>query len=96
MAARVIVGILALACGSICGLVSGSAYSEMTDKVNERLPKEQQFAELWWYASKYQRLHREYKRLYPEGRLLLRVRVLTVAMFACWLICAWGIGLFAK
>jgi hypothetical protein len=90
------VGIVALACVSICGLVASLASFEMVDKVNEMLPKGQQFAALGWYFSKYQRLNREYKRLYPGGHLLLKVRLLTALMFACLLICAWGFGFFTR
>lgn len=96
MATRMMVAIAALACVSICGLVATLANSEMVDKVNGKLPKGEQFAELGWYWSKYQRLHREYKRLYPGGRLLFKVRVLTAMMFACLLICAWVLGFFAR
>jgi hypothetical protein len=91
-----IVGIVALAGVSICGLVGSLASFEMVDKVNDMLPKEQRFAALGWYFSKYQRLNREYKRLYPDGRLLLKVRVLTALMFACLLICALSFGFFAR
>lgn len=96
MSTRVIVGIVALACISICGLVATFANFEMVDKVNGKLPKAEQFALLGWYWSKRQRLHREYKRLYPDGRLLLKVRVLTALTFACLLICAWSFGLFGR
>ena len=96
MKTRVIFAVAALACVSVCGLVASLTIFEMVDKVNDMLPKGEQFAPLGWYFSKYQRLNREYKRLYPAGRLLLRVRVLTVLMFACLLICAWGLGFFSR
>jgi hypothetical protein len=96
MATRVIVGVVALACFSICGMLSTFTRYEMMDKVNEKLPKEEQFGALWWYASKYQRLNREYKRLYPDGDLLLKIRVLIALMFACLLVCVLGFGIFAK
>jgi len=91
-----VVGLVALAGVSICGLVGSLTSMEMVDKVNEMLPKGEQFAPLGWYFSKYQRLNHEYKRLYPDGRLLLRVRVLTALMFACLLICALSFGFFAR
>jgi hypothetical protein len=96
MATRVIVGVVALVCFSICGMLSTFTRYEMMDKVNEKLPKEEQFGALWWYTSKYQRLNLEYKRLYSDAGLLLKVRVLTALMFACLLVCAWGFGIFAK
>ena len=96
MGARVIVGIIALAGVSIFGLVATLANFEMMDRVNEKLPDGEQFAALGWYFSKQQRLRREYKRLYPSGRLLFKVRVLAALMFASLLICAWGFGFFTK
>jgi len=94
---RFVVGGIALACITVCGLTGTLASYEMMDKVNAKLPKEEQF-EAWrgWYAGKTLRLHREYKRLYPEGRLLFRVRMLMAIMFACVAICAWCFRFFAK
>jgi hypothetical protein len=68
----------------------------MVDQVNDRLPKKEQFDPLGWYLSKYQRLQREYKRLYPEGLLLLQYRVACALGIVCLFICAWGFGFFAK
>jgi len=96
MTIRLIVGIVALACVSICGLIATFTRFEMIDRVNENLPEEKQFEMLGWYFSKTQRPHREYRRMYPDGRLLLKVRVLTALMFACLLICAWSFGFFVK
>jgi hypothetical protein len=96
MSARVVIEIAALGCIAICGLISTLANWEMVDKVNAKLPKEEQFAALWWGGSKFMRLHREYKRLYPDGSLLLGVRALTVLMIVCLLVCAWEFGFFTK
>jgi len=92
MTLRVIVGIVALACVSVFGLVASLINFEIMDKVNEELPEREQFAALGWYFSKYQRLHREYQRLYPDGRLRLKFRVALTLMFTCGLICAWCFG----
>ena len=92
MTARFIVGIVALAGVSVCGLLASLATFELVDKVNDNLPREEQFAPLGWYLFKYQRLNREYKRLYPDGRQLVKVRVLTALMFVFLLISAWGFG----
>ena len=94
MTPRLIVGIVALAVFAICGTVGSFASFEMIDKVNDKLPEEERFAFLGWYFSKYQRLWREYERLYPDGQLLLKVRRLRARAIACLLICAWGLGFF--
>jgi hypothetical protein len=95
MAARVIIGIIALACISVCGIMFHLVSTEMVDKVNEKLPEGGQFGALGWYLPKTQRLHREYRRFYPDGRLLLRFRVVIAVAIVCFLICAWSIGFFA-
>ena len=69
---------------------------EIIDRVNERLPEKEKFDWIGWYLSKRSRLVREYKRFYPEGRLLVRVRFSEAFMFACLFIAAWCFGLFAK
>jgi hypothetical protein len=68
---------------------------DIVDRVNEKLPKEEQLVLLGWHSLKYPGLYREYKRLYPDGRLLFKVRLLTGLSFACILICVWGFGIFA-
>ena len=95
MAPRVMIGVLALAGAAVCGLFSTTASFEMVNQVNEKLAKEDQFAELGWYLPKTVRLHREYKRLYPFGRLSRHVHVLGGLMFFCLLICAWSFGFFS-
>jgi len=60
---RVILGIAALACGSACGMLSNLVFLEMMDKVNEKLPKTEQFEQFSWYAEKTVRLYREYNEV---------------------------------
>ena len=96
MTARQILGGIALACVSVMGIISTLTSLEMVDKVNERLPKEEQFDPAWWYMEKTLRLHREYKRLFPHERLHLKLWVLAGLMFACSIASAWGFGFFGK
>jgi hypothetical protein len=96
MSARIFVAVMSMLCVSVCGLLATFANLEMLDQVNSKLPESEQFSMLGWYFSKYQRLHRYYKLYYPEGRLHLRVRILTGVMFACLVIAAWSLGLFTK
>jgi len=55
----------------------------MVDAVNAKLPTKDQFDHLWWYPNKTFRLHREYRRLYPDGGLLRRQGILVTLMFLC-------------
>ena len=94
MTIHVMVGIAALACAAVCGMIGTFAAFEMMDKVNDKLPREQQFDPSGWYPPKYQRLQSEYRRLYPDGPLLVKARVVMVLLFTCLLVAAWGFGLF--
>jgi hypothetical protein len=96
MTIRYIVGIIALVGVSICGLVAAFLNFEMIDKVNERLPADENLDWLGWHLAKYQRLNQEYKRLYPEGRLPSKIRVVMGIMFACLVACVWGFQNFPK
>jgi hypothetical protein len=72
MEPHIIFGIVALACFIACGMIGAFTYFNIVDEVNDKLPKEEQFGWLGWYLDKVQRLHREYKSLHPDRRLLLK------------------------
>ncbi len=95
-AARIAIGIVGLVGLLILGLASSLVSSEIVEKVNDRLPKEQQFAPLWWYWPRTRRLWQEYTRLYPDGALLRKLRTLGVLAFACLVTSGWAIGLFGR
>jgi hypothetical protein len=95
MSSQVTIGVIALVFVVACGLISTLGNLRMVEKVNEKLPQEEQIAPLGWYFSKTLRLHREYKRLYPDGHLLLMVRLLIALMAVCLLTCGWGFGFMA-
>jgi hypothetical protein len=96
MTAHGIIGITAFICGVVCAITGSFVAFQMVDKVNDKLPEECQFSPIWWYWSKYQRLFAEYKKLYPDGRLLRRFRILGVLAFAYLLASAWGLGFFSR
>lgn len=96
MSTRLLIGIAAIAGVSVCGLISVHVNFKMMDQVNGRLPEDAQFSPLGWYVSKTLRLHREYRRLFPGGPLLLRVRLLTALMFGSLIVCAWALGFFGR
>jgi hypothetical protein len=96
MSTHLIVAIIALVCGTFCGMSASFAIFEMVDKVNEQMPEQHQFAHYGWYWFKYRRLIGEYRRLYPDGSLVRRYRLLIVIMVGCLLISAWGLGFFAR
>ena len=77
-----------LLCVGAFGLASTITGFAIVEAVNAKLPEREQFDPFWWGPSKTFRLRREYRRLYPEGKLLRRQSVLAVAMFVCILLAA--------
>jgi hypothetical protein len=94
MTLRMIIGIAAIAGVSALGLLSSLTSYKMMDEVNARLPKERRFGPFGWWAGKTLHLHGEYRRLFPDGKLLARFWTTTALMFACLLAAAWAIGFF--
>jgi hypothetical protein len=95
VALRVILGILALVCGSVSFAMFTTATRKMVDQVNERLPEADRFEQTLSRTNSL-RLHRQYNELFPCGHLSRRINLLVVSMFACMLTCAWSLGLFGK
>jgi len=91
MSGHWIIAVLALVCATIFNIWSGLITSEIVDKVNERLPPDQQFSHLWWYWAKYRRLDAAYGAYYPEGQLRRRSRRLFYVTCFFMIICAWAI-----
>jgi hypothetical protein len=96
MTLRLMIGILALSIMSTCLLISSLKAMQMADRVNEKFPKQDRFKPSWWHTSKQQRLILEYKRLYPDGRLLTQHRIAMWAGFGCLPFVAWGFGFFPR
>ena len=91
---RIIVGISALICVSVMGVLSTIVGLQMLEQVNKKLPRDAELEELGWYWLKKQRLHHEYGRLYPNGKLLKKVRIFFGLGIVGLLVSAWGFGLF--
>jgi hypothetical protein len=96
MSIRLIVGIAAVAVVTACGLLSTLISYKITDQVNGKLPKDEQFSLIGWYFPKNLRLYREYRRLFPEGQLLRQVLLRFGVMFGCLVVGAWAIGFFGR
>src|SRR5436309_4959031 len=99
MPVRMSILVLAMLSVSTCGMLSTFLLWKIVDQVNLRLPAEQRFSVLGWYLDKHWRVLREYRRLYPTGVLVRRLRrmimcaiaSLTLAMFALGF--GWGAAL---
>ena len=92
MTLRLASAFVLLLCVGAFGLASTINQFAMVEAVNARLPSREQFDSFWWGPAKIVRLQSEYRRLYPDGRLLLRQGVLVAAMFVCILLAALFLG----
>ena len=94
MTAQIIVAMVALGCGLVCGILGTLTNFEIVDQVNKNLPDGEQFDHAWWYMSKTLRLRRRYRELYPDGGLVARMNILIAIMFLCGLVVAWELRFF--
>jgi hypothetical protein len=83
--------VAAMSCAFGASLVTYAIVGE----INRKLPDDQRFSYLWWYPAKYERVRREYHRLYPQGRLLSYGYVLIALAFVFLLGFAWELGFFS-
>ena len=93
MTARLGLTCVLLLCVGGFGLASTINQFAIVDAVNAKLPGGDQFDVIGWWPHKTLRLHREYRRLYPNGGLLRRQGVLATAMHFCIVVAASLIGL---
>jgi hypothetical protein len=77
-------------CAGVFGIASTVYHFAIIEAVNAKLPSDDQFGYLVWYQARILRLHREYRRLYPHGKLLIRAGIFAVLMWCCIVV---GMGL---
>jgi hypothetical protein len=75
-------------------LVSTLLLYAMIGQVNQLLPDTEQISYLFMYAGKAPRVKREYKRLFPRGRLATIRAAVNVLSFLLLVICAVQLGFF--
>ena len=85
--------IVLLLCVGVLGFAGTINQFAIVDAVNAKLPVGDQFDAIGWWLPKTLKLHREYRRLYPDGGLLWRQGVLASAMLFCIVLAAGLIGL---
>ena len=76
MTLRLALALVFLLCVSGFGLAAAINHMAIVEAVNAKLPTAEQFGELGWGPSKRVKLSNEYRRLYPDGKLLRRGRIL--------------------
>jgi hypothetical protein len=92
MTPRIILAIAAFLAALIC-IVSGNvAMYSMMVRMNRILPATEQIGYLGFNPAKILRIFREYRRLYPQGRLNSLCKGFVAAGFAFMIVFAWALG----
>ncbi len=80
--------------GIICGLLSSLTVIRMIEEINRKRPANDQISYFGSYLSKNLMVFGEYRRLYPQGHLHLRLITLVGSAAACVLLGGWALGFF--
>ncbi len=64
----------------------------MIEEINRKKPSDNQISMLGFYPQKNLMIYREYRRLYPDGRLHVRLILLAVSGLICLLLAVLAIG----
>lgn len=68
------IAVLLFLSGISCIIKANLLEFRMIDEINRNLPKVEQISKAWNYPGKESRVQSEYRRLYPEGRLLSKYK----------------------
>jgi hypothetical protein len=77
-----------------CFVLSGILLTQEIGEINRKLPEDQQISYWWIYSEKYARIKKEYKRLYPKGRIHTLANIFGLAGIALLLLAAIAAGFF--
>jgi len=78
----------------IFALIATVVIYSMVSMVNAKLHEDEQFNYLFWYPGKMSKLTQHYRKLYPQGRLLLVLNICTVMVIGLVVLFAWKAGFF--
>lgn len=76
MTLRLTLGFVFIACVSGFGLAASLTHLAIVEAVNAKLPTTEQFRTIGWGPVNSLKLNKEYRRFYPEGKLLKREGIL--------------------
>jgi hypothetical protein len=79
-----------------CLIVSGYCFNQEIGEVNRKLPDDQQISYWGIHAEKLAKVHRLYRRLYPQGRIHLASLAFAISGFVFLLLSAVSDGFFRR
>ena len=87
---RLLIEVAAVAGVSALGLLLTLANYKLVGQVNALSPQELHSVYAGADVLKLLRFHREYRKLFPEGNLHFKIRIMLVMMFACMVAAAYA------
>jgi hypothetical protein len=81
-ALRIVMGLVGFSGGIACCAAFNLTLTRIVGDVNTTLPTDQQIFPSGWHPQKLRRTVREYRRAFPDGTRVGRLRNLYLAMFA--------------
>ena len=87
-----ILGSLCATCAFLSMFLSWQEIAE----VNRKLPADQQISPCWMHVDKFWRIKREYKRLYPNGKLHLLSSMLEISAVVFFVLALMSVGFFSS
>ena len=87
-----LIGLLLAAFSCIIG--ANFVLFAMIGEINRKLPEDGHISYLFGHYDKYRRIFKEYRCLYPNGRLNLYCKILVCAGFGLLVVFAWQFGMF--
>jgi hypothetical protein len=97
MRVQTIVGLVFFIIAAGCALRANLIIGKIVAEINRLLPKEQAVPVYGFVRHRFFDILTEYRRLYPDGKLLLRFYTWGIIGLVCWLACAgcllfWTVG----
>jgi hypothetical protein len=87
--------LIGLLSGAFSGIIGANfVLFAIIGEINRRLPELDRISYLFGHYEKYRHIFNEYRRLYPNGRLLLWFKLLLCLGFGLLAIFAWQFGMF--
>jgi hypothetical protein len=94
MSTNILIALVLFAFAQACVVVAGYLQWIIIAEVNRKLPDAEQISYFLGYPGKYFKILREYRRLYPEGRLPALSGLAFGAGLLFMLAAAWAFGFF--
>jgi len=72
--------------GTSCAISANMLILTIVGKINSKLPNDKQISYLWWRLAE---VKEQYRRFYPEGRLVLLTYICGAVMVLCFFLMIW-------